>query len=169
RKMAIRTSANTFPIFHPQLYVDWTPPPPTATFVIVPQAQDGGVTDMTVTIEGTFTDKEDDSAITDATWTDSVSGLLYTGETLVEADLTVGTHTITVVATDVAAQTITTVFDILIYDVPDDLAIAIVASTVDGDPNTSLQIAGGLLSSGAGGGTGEKGIAVIEAFPWEQS
>ena len=167
KAFTIRTNDHGTAADRPELSIDWTPPPPTASFVVVPQSQSTG--NMEVTIEGTFIDKADGSAITDATWTDSVSGLLFTGETLVEQDLAVGVHTITVVATDAAALTITTVFDIEIFDVPDDLADAIAASTVDGDPNTSLQVAGGILSAGAGGGSGEKGVAVIEAFPWAQS
>ena len=53
-------------------------------------------------------------------------------------------------------------FTITVYDGATDIPAAITAATVAGDPNSSLQIAGGILSAGAGGGSGEKGIAVID-------
>jgi hypothetical protein len=159
-----RTCDHATPSHAPKLWIDFTPPGPTSSFVVVPQAQ-RWTDDMTVEIEGTFLEWDGTDLGSTTTWTDSVSGLLHTGATLTEADLTVGVHVITVLVTDSSALTDTTIFTITIYDVPTDLAAAIVASTVDGDPNTSLQIAGGWLSAGAGGGSGERGVAVIDALP----
>lgn len=126
---------------HPILHVDWTAPPPTSSFVVVPQSHTAGGT-MEVTINGTFLDSllVDIGAAT--TWTSSIAGLLTTGTNLVEQDLVVGAHVITVVATDSALETDTTIFTITVFDVPDDMGNAIRAATVGGDPNSSLQIAG---------------------------
>ena len=242
----------------PSLEVDFTPGDPESVFTVVPQAQSDGGT-MEVTINGTFLDAFDRDVSATVTWTSSIEGLLVTGANFVEQDLTVGAHTMTVVATsdqladlqtetnydnspisegtrttgsgyaigdiitmddgstvevhtlsgssvatftvhsdlsgpsipvdvtiaqasvepagginfsltpgadNITTLTDTTVFTITVYSVPSDIQAAVTAATVagvgDGD-NTSLQIAGGLLSVGAGGGAGQKGIAVLDA------
>jgi len=255
KQMDFRSNETATATQKPALYVNWTPPDPTSSFVVNPQAQDGGVTDMTVDIEGTFVGCFGGDVGSLTTWTSSIAGLLTTGTDLLETDLVVGAHTMTVVATsrylnsgqdetnfdnspisegtfsggtghaasdvitldtgetvtvdavssgvvtqftlsepvaddlqlgqtlsqssttgsgtgfsllvengNMTAQTDTTQFTITVYDIPDEMAEAIAAARSAGD-QTSLQIAGGFLSAGAGGGSGEKGIAVIDALP----
>ena len=256
--MTVGMADHGTPTSRPVLHVGWTPPPPSTTVTLTPQIQSGGGT-MTVTMSAACLSGwgEDVSALT--TWTSSLEGLLHTGATLVEQDLRVGVHAMSVVATsntlksgldqtgqsdyvtrwntgtgysngdvvtmsdgseaviyiastadpqtdfnpddfyiktpggtsvvngvwleqvsvtpaggtgfrfqptipggNIEVTTRTTTFTITVFDVPTDLAAAVTASTV---PVGTLQIAGGILSAGAGGGAGEKGIAVIDALP----
>lgn len=106
--------------------------PPSAT---IDQPVDGGSADAgtSVTFSGSATDPEDGALVgASLVWTSSLDGQIGTGESFFRADLSAGTHTVTLTATDGGGSTGT---DQISFTVNPGLAVTIEApSETNGVP-----------------------------------